>query len=208
MRSCLWMVGLVALACALPVEAQTTGAVNGVVVDETNAIPLPGVPVEALTTGAITYTDLDGRYRLDLPAGDHQLKVALGGYAKNLSELADIHPEPFPEDEVVGELLEIRRGVEVAFESAGEIFLTSDQEQAPGLIQQGREIAHRCDVLITRIGKAGYSGELTTALVLATRFYKRIGGHVLNVLSSVVMPLHKVDYDDEKELPGIDDQPE
>ena len=32
------------------------------------------------------------------------------------------------------------------------------------------------------------------ALVLGTRFYKRIGGHVLNVLSSVVMPLHKIDY--------------
>jgi hypothetical protein len=37
-------------------------------------------------------------------------------------------------------------------------------------------------------------------LVLATRFYKRIGGHVLNVLSSVVMPLHKVDYYDEDEV--------
>ena len=36
--------------------------------------------------------------------------------------------------------------------------------------------------------------------VLGTRYYKRIGGHVLNVLSSVVMPLHKVDYDDEDEI--------
>ena len=43
-------------------------------------------------------------------------------------------------------------------------------------------------------------------LVLATRYYKRIGGHVLNVLSSVVMPLHKVDYYDEDVLTGV--QPE
>ena len=41
----------------------------------------------------------------------------------------------------------------------------------------------------------------TTALVLGARFYKRIGGHVLNVLSSVVMPLHKVDYYDEDDIP-------
>ena len=70
------------------------------------------------------------------------------------------------------------------------------------MIQQGRAIAHRCDALISKIGRAGYGGETTTVLVLATRFYKRIGGHVLNVLSSVVMPLHKIDYYDEDEVVG------
>jgi hypothetical protein len=35
---------------------------------------------------------------------------------------------------------------------------------------------------------------------MGARFYKRIGAHVLNVLSSVVMPLHKLDYYDEKRL--------
>ena len=38
--------------------------------------------------------------------------------------------------------------------------------------------------------------------MLATRFYKRIGAHVVNVLSSVVMPLHKLDYYDESVLRG------
>ena len=38
------------------------------------------------------------------------------------------------------------------------------------------------------------------ALVLGARLYKRIGGQVLNVLSSVVMPIHKVDYYDEEEI--------
>lgn len=124
----------------------------------------------------------------------------IGDYSKNLSELADIRSGPLPEDDVVEELLEIRRSVEAAFKAASEIFHSSDHEQARQFIRQGRELAHRCDVLITRIGKAGYGGEMTAALVLATRFYKRIGGHVLNVLSSVVMPLHKIDYYDEDEL--------
>ena len=34
------------------------------------------------------------------------------------------------------------------------------------------------------------------------RYYKRIGGHVLNVLSGVTMPLHKVDYYDEDAVTG------
>ena len=42
---------------------------------------------------------------------------------------------------------------------------------------------------------------VTTALILGARFYKRIAGHVLNVLSSVVMPLHKLDYYDENAIP-------
>ena len=124
----------------------------------------------------------------------------LGDYAKNLSEVADIRNAPLPDDEVVGELRDIRRGVEAAFQAASNIFHAFDREQAMQMIQQGRDTAHRCDVLIAKIGRAGYEGETTTALVLATRYYKRIGGHVLNILSSVVMPLHKIDYYDEDEL--------
>ena len=126
----------------------------------------------------------------------------LGDYAKNLSELAEIQAGPLPDDEIVGELLEIRSGVEAAFRAASEIFRSSDRKQALKMIQHGRGIAHRCDALIGRVGQAGYGGEMTTVLVLGTRFYKRIGGHVLNVLSSVVMPLHKVDYYDENEVDG------
>ena len=129
----------------------------------------------------------------------------VGDYAKNLSELVEIQAGPLPDGEIVGELQEIRRGVEAAFRAASKIFGASDREQAMEMIQQGRAIAHRCDVLISQIGRAGYGGEATTVLVLATRFYKRIGGHVLNVLSSVVMPLHKIDYYDEDEIAGASD---
>ena len=92
--------------------------------------------------------------------------------------------------------------LEAALQAAAHIFEASDREQAMQNIQHGRDMAHRCDALITRIGRGGYDGETTTALVLATRFYKRIGGHVMNILSSVVMPLHKIDYYDEDELAG------
>ncbi|MEJ2342200.1 MAG: PhoU domain-containing protein [Gemmatimonadales bacterium] len=41
------------------------------------------------------------------------------------------------------------------------------------------------------------------ALVLGTRYYKRINAHILNVLTSVVMPLHKLDYFDEDSAPPV-----
>ena len=69
---------------AAPAAAQDMGRVAGVVIDQTNAITLPGVPVEAVGTTCITYTDLDGRYNLELPAGEQQLRISLGGYAEQL----------------------------------------------------------------------------------------------------------------------------
>lgn len=55
--------------------------VSGQVRDETNAIPLPGVAVEVVGESTrVVYTDVDGRYSLDLPPGRHQIKAAMEGY--------------------------------------------------------------------------------------------------------------------------------
>ncbi len=125
----------------------------------------------------------------------------IGDYAKNLSEIDDIRTGVLAEDENTLELQEIRRGVEESFEALSEVFGSADRERAVELIQQRRDAAHRCDALIVRIARSDYSASTATALALGTRYYKRIGGHVLNVLSSVVMPIHKIDYYDEDEMP-------
>lgn len=124
----------------------------------------------------------------------------LGDYAKNLSEVMDIWGGPIPDDEIRQELLEIRRGVEEALQSSHEVLSEADEERALNLIRQGRDIAHRCDALLQRIANSSCEAGITVAQVLGARYYKRIGGHVLNILSSVVMPLHKVDYYDEDEI--------
>jgi phosphate transport system protein len=125
----------------------------------------------------------------------------LGDYAKNLSELNDIYSGALPADDIMDELLEIRKGVENAFSGAAAVLSTSDTERAIDLIRKGRDYAHRSDSLIDRIARAPYDAGTATVMVLASRYYKRFSGHVLNVLSSVVMPLHKLDYYDEDELP-------
>ena len=125
----------------------------------------------------------------------------IGDYAKNLAEINDLRPGALPEDEIALELQEIRRGVEQSFKALSVVFGSSDRERAVELIQQGRDAAHRCNALITCIARSDYDAGTVTALVLGTRYYKRIDGHVLNVLSSIVMPIHKIDYYDEDEVP-------
>ena len=124
----------------------------------------------------------------------------IGDYSKNLAEVLDVSGAVLPDDETVAELREIRQGVESTFEAVAEVFAKSDEEGAVELIRQGRDTNHRCDALINRIAKSDYDAATTVAVTLATRFYKRIGSHLLNILSGVVMPLHKLDYYDEKVL--------
>jgi len=72
------------LVCALGLWPMVASAqsvrIIGVVRDETNAIALPGVPVEVVGTTQVVYTDVDGRYVLQVTPGKHQVKVALEGY--------------------------------------------------------------------------------------------------------------------------------
>jgi TonB-dependent receptor len=84
MRSVVRSVLVLGLAFALPAPAlaQETGIVAGEVIDQNLAITLPGVPVEVVGSGEIAYTDLDGRYRFELPAGEHELRIVMAGYAE------------------------------------------------------------------------------------------------------------------------------
>jgi TonB-dependent receptor len=67
-----------------PLSAQgasgQTVRIVGVVRDETNAIALPGVPVEVVETKEVAYTDVDGRYTVQVPPGKYTLKIGLEGY--------------------------------------------------------------------------------------------------------------------------------
>jgi len=79
-------------------------------------------------------------------------------------------------------------------------FEDDDDTRAERLLREGRACASRCDDLVREIAKAELGSGATTSLVLLARFYKRLNAHATNILSAVVMPLHKMDYFDEEAL--------
>jgi hypothetical protein len=101
-RTTLLAFSLAASLPAMPVGAQQpagsaagrTVRVVGVVRDQQNAIALPGVPVDVVG-GATVYTDVDGRYVVDLAPGSHQLKVTMDGYRERLVTV-DVAPDTKP----------------------------------------------------------------------------------------------------------------
>jgi Na+/phosphate symporter len=121
----------------------------------------------------------------------------LGDYAKNLSEVRAIHPAPLPDDAIVRELASVRDWVGTNYPVLVDVFELADRDRADKLIAEGRTISRNLDALIGKIAGADYDGRSATALAMGTRFYKRIVGHVINLLTGVVQPLHKLDYYDE-----------
>jgi hypothetical protein len=70
-----------------------TVRVSGVVRDQANAITLPGVPVEVTGTTNVVYTDVDGRYLIELAPGKHELKVMMEGYQPATVQVDTTGPE-------------------------------------------------------------------------------------------------------------------
>jgi phosphate uptake regulator len=124
----------------------------------------------------------------------------IGDYAKELADLINLSDEVFPEDQLVAEFKEIRAGVETDFSGAIEVLADINRERAIELIECGKDTVERCGKLIANLAYTSYNSGLTVTLTLGVRYYERIAAHVLNLLSSVVMPLHKLDYYDEKDI--------
>src|SRR5688500_19740598 len=89
----LWA-SLLCVGVAAPIDAQPaprttsqTVRVTGAVRDDSNAITLPGIPVEVVGANQTVYTDVDGRYTLELPPGTYQLKVTMDGYQERMVTL-------------------------------------------------------------------------------------------------------------------------
>lgn len=122
----------------------------------------------------------------------------IGDYAKNLAEVHHEGGASVPDDPLGEELRSLRAIVEEMFGHVSEVFATSNASQASAMIERGRDVNRRCDELIAKIARSDYNAATTMSMVLGARYYKRIDSHLLNVLSSVVMPLHKLDYYDER----------
>lgn len=133
----------------------------------------------------------------------------IGDYAKNLAEVHDEGGAAVPDDALGAELRDLRAIVEDIFGRVSGVFANSNADQASAMIERGRDVNRRCDALIAEVARSDYDAATTMSMILGARYYKRIESHLLNVLSSVVMPLHKLDYYDERlhdaEADGDDD---
>lgn len=124
----------------------------------------------------------------------------VGDYIKNIAEVGDLGGGELASGALRDELEDLIGVATLLHDEVLPVLESQSRERAIELVQVGRAAGKRCDALIGAIAQSDLPPAQVTAMVLLTRFYKRLGAHLVNILSSVIMPVHKVDFYDESEF--------
>jgi phosphate transport system protein len=122
----------------------------------------------------------------------------LGDYCKNLLEVAEAMERPLGLGSRGTELVRLLDEVERLFGPVAAATMKSDKAGAAEAVARGRKIASECDALIDDLIGSDVPTREAVLLALSARYLKRIALHLTNVASSVVQPLHRLDYADEE----------
>ena len=117
----------------------------------------------------------------------------IGDYAKNLFDLADLAPEA-PAGEHRECLVGLKDRISQAMAACREVFDSSQVEPAKQLIVEAKAVEDVCDERVCKLIEGNDAGAMAPAYVLAYRYFKRVISHIRNVASSVVQPVHKIDF--------------
>ena len=117
----------------------------------------------------------------------------VGDYAKNLLDLARDGVDLGAHHNWSSR----RDGILQLIMDTADTFAVRDVERARELLQHGDELLDRFDDEVSALVRGEDTGPDPIARALALRYLKRVVAHLTNVLSSVVMPLDRLDYFDE-----------
>jgi len=119
----------------------------------------------------------------------------LGDYAKNLFDLARVRRD-LPEDSRK-ELIELKDTISRMLVRARNIYEAQDTEGAKAFLAEGDSLAAHCDARVDALLLRNEGGGEITAAALAYRYYKRVVAHLVNIITSIVVPIDQLDYYDE-----------
>lgn len=118
--------------------------------------------------------------------------------AKNLVELVRLVPDVLPDDDVVREFRQLRRGVEAQLHDVPEAVKHNDVRAAQLAEERGRENIALLGLVIERISVGQYAPGTTWKIGMGAHTYSRIQRQLMNLVSSLVTPLHLVDFYEER----------
>ncbi len=126
----------------------------------------------------------------------------VGDYTKNIMELAVAYPRRLTCAACEDDVVKVEEAVTELFNQTLPTLQASDKEAARGLIDNHYWLRQVADEITMRLVKG--EGDATdpaqaAAVALYARYLKRVGAHLLNVLSSVVNPFEKMGFREDEE---------
>ena len=125
----------------------------------------------------------------------------VGDICKNLLEVAEAATTPPGRGSYGDRVRELLAEGEALFEPTVTGIINSDRDTACRAVEGARNLAKKCDAMIDDLMKDKLPTRDAVLLTLLARYLKRVSLHLSNIASSVVMPLHRLDYFDEEGTP-------
>lgn len=117
----------------------------------------------------------------------------VGDYGKNLFDLAVLAPRA-PEGDHRTWLVELKDRISELMAACREAFDSREEQAATQVIVDAKAIEDLCDERIEPLIRGSDAGDMAPTYVLAYRYFKRVVSHIRNITSSVVQPVHKIDF--------------
>ncbi len=122
----------------------------------------------------------------------------LGDYSKNLFEVSKLLQKNLSQEQFRELFDEMDKKLIIIFQKTRECFLESNEEVANEIMNLERKIVKGCDEELEKIAASNLETNLAVCSALVLRYFKRIGSHLGNIATSVIMPVTDLDYFDKK----------
>ncbi|HCO92335.1 MAG TPA: hypothetical protein DIU00_00015 [Phycisphaerales bacterium] len=122
----------------------------------------------------------------------------LGDYSKNLYEVTELLAQPV-ERELFSEYFdELDKKILALFQQTKKAFIEADEDLARSAWEYEKTIAKGCDKIVERLAQSNLPVNQAVCFTLVARHFKRVVAHLVNIATSVVLPLSDLDYFDER----------
>ena len=122
----------------------------------------------------------------------------VGDMCKNMLEIAEAFGGPLPKGTYGERFARLLSETEALFTPTADAFRASDRDLGHEAIEAARALAREYDGLIEDLLKDDLPSRDAVLFALLARYLKRLCLHLSNIATGVVMPLHRLDYFDEK----------
>jgi len=122
----------------------------------------------------------------------------LGDYAKNLYEVIELLEKPVDRNTFDTYFKDMDKHILTLFKQTKEAFVQEDDSKAKSSFRLESKLVKECDAILADLAKSDLSTNEGVCYCLIARYFKRIAAHMVNISTSVILPVSQLDYFDEK----------
>ncbi|MHC4288831.1 MAG: phosphate signaling complex PhoU family protein [Planctomycetota bacterium] len=122
----------------------------------------------------------------------------IGDYVKNLYEVLGLLEKPIDRSVFDTYFNGMNDNLLTLFKDTKKAFVREDDAKAKATFQLESKLVKECDAILVKLAESELSTNEGVCYTLIARYFKRIAAHLVNISTSVMLPVSQLDYFDEK----------